>query len=375
MQQKKRGSPSVDYLKNHPQILLITILIGNNIVNILLPVLSTLIFTRLFGDHIIGILTGVLTLILLLFGEIIPKAFAQKHHVRFSLISAPLIYGLSRLLFPLVWLLDRLLRSFGAHEKINTFSDEELLAFAKIGEEEGGLEEEERERIENVLEFGEQTVQEVMTPRPEMDIIEQQHSLEEAIQFFLERTHSRIPVYEKDVDHIVGILTLKDILQYERSYEKETLIADLPKKMPLMIPMSMPLTDLLQQMKWKRTHMAIVVDEHGSTLGLVTLEDLLEEIVGEIQDETDEEVEPVKKLSDTHYLVQGNAELEEIRALTNFDIAGEESDTIAKVVLDSLGRFPKRGEDIMLSSSFSVIIEKMEGHRIVSLRLISDEKR
>ncbi|QQS59534.1 HlyC/CorC family transporter [Candidatus Peregrinibacteria bacterium] len=373
--QKKRGAHALEFLKNHPDRLLITILIGNNLVNILIPVLSTVLFTQLFGNTVIGLMTGILTLILLLFGEVLPKSFAQKHADPIALLTAPIIYWLSQIFLPLIWPLEKLIHSLSKNkspEKI--FSDEELLALAEIGEREGALEADERERIENVLEFGETTAEEVMTPRPNMDALSDDTTLEEAIRFFLEKTHSRIPVFSETIDRITSIITLKNILKYEQSFPTHTEICDLPKNPPLTVPVSMLLEDVMKEMKWRRTHMAIVIDEHGGTAGLVTLEDLLEEVFGEIEDETDKKEEEIRQLPDGSFLVSGNAYLEDIQEATGLEVPGEEADRIAKAILENIGRFPKRGETIHLTPQIYAVIEKMDGHKIRSLRLFSEKK-
>lgn len=374
VQQKRRGAKAVEFLKNHPDRLLVTILIGNNIVNILIPILSTLIFTKAFGDSIIGIMTGVLTILLLVFGEIVPKAFSQKHDETISLLVAPTIYVLGILIFPLVWIFEQLLKALGTQGKEEkTFSDQELIALAEIGEEEGGLDAEDRERIENVLEFGETTVREVMTPRPDMDILRDDILLQDAVRYFLEKTHTRIPVYGDNIDFIKGILTLKDILKFQQDLPVDTPISELLRGDPLRVPTTMLLEDVLKEMKWRRTHMAIVIDEHGGTAGLVTLEDLLEEVFGEIEDETDSRQINIRQMPDDSWLVPGNIELEMLEEKTGIHIVGEDSDRLAKVLLEEHGRFPDRGEEIILSGNIRAIIEKMDHHKIVSVRLFTSE--
>lgn len=368
-QQKKRGSLAMDYLKKNPEKLLITVLVMNNIVNIVIPVLATVIFTQIFGNQILGLLTGVLTLLMIIFGEIVPKTFAQKHSEAFGLFSAPIIFWNSKIIAPIIWLISRLLKLLGANQTSVTFSDEELIALAEIGEEEGVLESDERNRIEGVLEFGDTTAEEVMTARPDMDMLSDTKTIAEAVDFFLEKTHSRIPVYRDTIDDIVGILTLKNILKFQRNFPKNTPLSKLPTQAPLTIPISMALEDVLNEMKWRRTHMAIVIDEHGGTAGLVTLEDLLEEVFGEIEDETDREEPIIKKLPDKSFLVRGSAEISEVTDATGFHIPGEEGERMAKVILDALGRFPKRGESIAITDHLIGIVEKMHGHKIQSIRL------
>lgn len=367
---KKRGANAVAFFKDHPEKLLITIMIGNNLANTIIPVLSTVIFIKIFGNEILGILTGILTILILIFGEIVPKAFAQKHTEGFSLFAAPILYFLEKILFPIVFLLEKLLKALGSKKVEKTFSDEELLALAEIGEEEGHLDAEERERIEGVLEMDETTAGEVMTPRMEMDTLPETTSLQNAVKFFLEKTHSRIPVFSESIDHITSILTLKNILHFDQKYDDDALLSSFPKNPPLIIPMAMRLTEVLKKMKWKKTHMAIVVDEHGATSGLITLEDILEEVFGDIEDETDREVEDVRKLKKNVFLVRGNAQLEEISEKIGESLEGEESDTLAKVILEKIGRFPSRGEEIVLQKDIFAIVEKMDGHRIDSVRLL-----
>lgn len=364
------------FLKNNPERLLITILIGNNLVNILISVLSTVAFTALFGNQLLGVLTGVLTLLVLIFGEIVPKTLAQRYADRVALFSAPVILVLSKVMFPVVWIFEKMLHAFGKQNGSGekTFSDEELLALAEIGEEEGGLEADERERIEGVLEFGETVAEEVMTPRPDMDVLPDTATLDEAVEFFLEKTHSRIPVYHETIDRISGILTLKNVLKYEQNFPKNTPLSSLPINLPLTVPVSMALEDVLKEMKWRKTHMAIVIDEHGGTAGLVTLEDMLEEVFGEIEDETDREELNIKKLPDGSFLVLGGTEIGEISEETGIEIPGEETMRIAKVVLKALGRFPKRGESIEITDFLTGVVEKMNGHKIHSIRLFQKKR-
>lgn len=374
VQQKKRGSHAVSFLKNHPDRLLVTILLGNNVVNILIPVISTVVFTELFGSQILGIMTGILTLLLLVFGEIVPKAFAQKHDETISLLVGPAIYYLGIALFPIVWLFERLLRLLGTHGKEEkTFSDEELIALAEIGEEEGGLDAEDRERIENVLEFGDTVVSEVMTPRPDMDTLHDETTLKDAVRFFLEKTHSRIPVYGENIDHIHSILTLKNVLKFEQDFLEHTPIKNLPKNEPLTVPTTMPLEDVLKEMKWRRTHIAIVIDEYGGTAGLVTLEDLLEEVFGEIEDETDTKKNEFKKMPDGSWLVSGGADIEAIEEKTGIRIPGEDNDRLAKIILEEHERFPNRGEEVVLRNNVRVVVEKMHHKKIASVRIFPSQ--
>ncbi|MEN8189729.1 MAG: CNNM domain-containing protein, partial [Thermodesulfobacteriota bacterium] len=233
-QQNKSGAASVQQLKHQPERLLITILIGNNVVNILIPVLSTIIFTSLFGNKILGIMTGLLTLAILIFGEILPKTIAQRYAVGFSLFSAPLIEFFSKILFPLIWLLERLTKMAAPTQWSQAiFSDSELIALAEIGEEEGHLDPEERERIENVLEFGDTTVDEVMTPRTEMEVVYDTATINETVSAFLNSSYSRLPVCHESKDKVTGVLMLKQVLLAQAGYGDDTQISSIPTQHPL----------------------------------------------------------------------------------------------------------------------------------------------
>jgi putative hemolysin len=373
--QKKHGAKAVIHLKDHQEKALVTILIGSNLVNAAFPVFATVFFTNIFGDNILGILTGALATAMLIFGEIIPKTFAQKFPATFSLFIAPPLLIFQKIFFPVVWILEKVLKIIGAQKNEKIFSDEELLALAEIGEEEGTLESDERERIENVLEFGETTAKEIMTPRPSMDVLAETTTLKQAVEYFLSKTHSRIPVFRSTIDQISGVFTLKDIMKFEQNFPPETQLSKLPKNPVLTIPTSMVLEDILREMKWRRTHMAIVIDEHGGTAGLVTLEDLLEEVFGEIEDETDPRKAEIKKMPDQSYLIPGDSILEDIEEETGLQIPGEESENIAKVILDTLGRFPKRGEKVPITPKIFAVIERIEEYKILSVRLFMNGKK
>ncbi len=369
-QEKRPGASFVAFLKENPERLLITILVGNNVVNILIPVISTVIFTAVFGSQVLGIMTGILTILILLFGEIFPKTMAQRYAEKFSLFAAPIVFVLGKLLIPVIFPLEKLFGVLGTRGlRSGMFTDEELMALAEIGEEEGQLESEERRRIESVLEFSETTASEVMTPRPNIATLSDSLTVQEAVDYFMESTYSRIPVYHETKDKIVGILTFRNAVLLSQKHPPDTLLENITIQYPLFVPLSMHLDDIFKFMKRQKTHMAIVIDEHGGTAGLVTLEDLLEEIFGEIQDETDRELKEVKKISDTECVVLGSTDFDEINRELGWKLPEDLDESIAKVILDLLGRFPEQGEKIEVSPGLVAVIERMNDFKIESVRL------
>ena len=350
LDKKMPGSSFLSRLKENPHRTLITILLGSNFVNIAASALTTVLVTQAFGSEAIGIATGILTLLVLFFGEVMPKSFAAANPELFSLISAPILYFLGLILTPLIWFLDRLvdaaLRLFGLHKK-KSITDEELIAMATIGAEEGAFGQHEVELIENVLEFTDIRVGEIMTPRIHIDSMPEDYDMKEAAEFIINHTHSRLPVYRDTIDHIVGVVSLKEIIKHLHEEEDDHTLRQVTLFNPPRVPVSMPVHDLFLLFKKHKQHMAIVVDEFGGTAGLVTMEDLLEELVGDIEDESDKEEDYMKKISDIEYEVSGRIQLEELEELIqiNFDEPGHKS--ISSYLAEKLGRTPRKEDKVV----------------------------
>lgn len=370
--QKKRGSKSLEWLKHHPHKLIITILIGNNFVNILASVLATVYVSKNFGSEALGVATGILTMLILIFGEILPKTFAQSHATFFALFSSPIIKCLSYIFFPLVWLLEKL-SNLLTHKKKKNLSEadleSELLALAEIGEEGGALEKGEKNIIENVLDFSDTIVEEVMTPRTHIDALDAETTLDQAIDFAIQHTHSRLPVYEGNLDDITGIITIRDLLEDHKQFDGNKKLKDLEVKKPLFIPHTRKISDALTDFQKQKVQIAVVVDEYGGTEGLCTLEDLVEEIFGEIEDESDLPSNLIQKLSENTWLIEGKTEIYDICEQTDLEIDEEDSKAISLLVLEKLGRFPRNGERIDFDN-FYVVIDKMDHKKIQRLRLV-----
>ncbi len=374
---KAKNSKLLKKLKKDPHKLLITVLIGNNIVNIAASAYAAVIFTDIFGSSGIGIATGVMTFFILIFGEITPKSFAHQHAVGVSLLMVRPIYCLQIALFPLVWFFEKivdLVNKMLGSKQTYTVTEGELVAMLKIGAQEGSIEKQEREFIENVLEFNDIQVDEIMTPRVAIEALDCEMTIQEAVDFVIKHSHSRIPVYEKDLDNIIGIISLKDILKYYNQYSPKKKLKSLDLKIPLEVPFSKKIDALFREFQRKHIHMAIVIDEYGGTAGLVTLEDLLEEIVGEIVDESDVDETPIEIIDPKTILANGSTLVEDVSDFFRIKISDDEHDTINTFITEHLHRFPREGEIINFPRVKITILE-MKKNIIEKVKIIKKNVR
>ncbi|HCW32360.1 MAG: transporter [Candidatus Peregrinibacteria bacterium GW2011_GWF2_39_17] len=368
VRKKKKGALLVEQIKSHPHKLLITILIGNNLVNVLASVYATIIFENILGSAALGIITGILTFVILVFGEIAPKLFAQNHAKALSRYVAPFLYIFFVIFTPAVWLLDSFIKimflTTGKTKHENHVTEDELKAFVDIGAEEGAIQKDEQELIENVLEFSDTRVEEIMAPRVGIQALPLSSTIKEASDFVVKHHHSRIPVYDKNIDDIVGMITVKEILGRIHTEEMNKTLGSLNLLKPLKVPASKKINQLFHEFQKRRMHLAIVLDEHGGTAGLITLEDILEEIVGEIVDEFDEEEKPdLRKIGKSEVEATGKTLIEEINDALEIQIPAPEHKTISYYITEKLGRFPKRGE-IIDDENFVTTIDEMNKHTI-----------
>lgn len=364
---KRFGSKAVYKLKSKPERLLITILVGNNLVNILATVIATVWGVNAFGSNAVGIITGVLTFVILVFGEITPKTLAQKYSDQFSRFMAYPLTWLTFILTPIIWLLEKfihgLMKLLNAENPIRTMSEEELLAMVDIGESEGVIEEHEKEFIENVLEFTDTTVEEIMTKEKDIEALPASKAIQDAVHFFIEHSHSRIPVYKKDLNSVIGILTVHDILKelHEKDGAKD--LGGLKYNKVIIVPKTKSISKLFKEFQKRRQHLAMVVDEHGETVGLVTMEDILEEIVGDIVDEQDKEEKSITKIGKNEWEANGDATIEEINEDLNLELEYPEHETISLLILEQLQGFPRKGEKLTYEN-LSLQVKEMGNNRI-----------
>ena len=348
-------------MKDDPHRLLSTILIGNNLVNVGAAALATSITISLVASNAVGIATGIMTALILIFGEIIPKSVATRNNVLIARLVIVPLYWLSILFSPIIFLLNFIPRLTRKVQRKSRVTEEELMTFVEVVEEEGGIEEEEKELIHNIFEFDDTSASEIMTPRADMFVINVDDELD--VEAIIRSGFSRIPVIEEDIDHVIGILNIKDLFMHQISSSNQVDVRRVMNE-PYFVPENKKLDHLLQEFKRRKQHIAIVVDEHGGVSGLITLEDALEEIVGEIIDETDK-VEPhIVKLKKNEWRVLGKSEIDDVNEKLDMNIPDtKEYDTFSGYILDQIGRIPREKEDIELGD-YVVTVNEMDGTRI-----------
>ncbi len=341
--------------------LLSTILIGNNLVNVGASAMATAIALDLVANNAVGLATGVMTFLILVFGEIFPKSVATRNSVLISRIVIYPIYWLSILFFPIIKFLDFIPMVTGKIKKTPAATEEELMTLVEVIEEEGEIKEEEKELIHNIFEFDDTNASTIMTPRADMYVVAMDQPLD--VKAIVESGFSRIPVIDEDIDDIVGVLNIKDLFA---EYHATGTIPDVQKIMrpPYFVPGNKKIDTLMQQFKKRKQHIAIIVDEHGGVEGLITLEDVLEEIVGEIADETDKLEQHIVKLRTNEWSVLGKTEIDDVNAKIPMRIPeSDQYDTFSGYVLDRIGRIPEEKEEIPIGK-FLVTVKEMDGNRI-----------
>jgi CBS domain containing-hemolysin-like protein len=373
MQKGEKWKKTIAIWIEDPNKILTTILIANNVVNIGAASLATALCIEIFKSKGIGIAWGVTTFLILEFGEITPKIFARQHAEKLSLLVIKplrvLSFFLSPLIKALVFLTNLFLKPLGGEMKKESsfITEEEIRGLISAGEKEGVLEEGEREMLHSIFEFGDTRVSEVMIPRVDMVAIEEGITLDLLLNLIKEKRHSRIPVYREDIDEIVGIFYVKDLLGLWRE-DQEIKVKDLMRS-PYFVPELKKVSDLLHEFQKKKVHMAIVVDEYGGVSGLVTLEDLLEEIVGEIRDEYDVEEILYKRLEDGSILVNAKMDIGEANKKLKINIPEDDDpETVGGFILDLLGRVPRRGEEVEYKNLKIIIVEANE-HSLSKLKI------
>ena len=371
LEKKKFGAVYVNKLKEEPQRMLATILIGNNLANVAASALATAVMINIFENYAVGIATGVMTLLILVFGEITPKSIAAKNNELISQIVAAPIWYLSLILAPILNILDKFLNRFikliGIKSQEKVITEEDIMSFVRTAEEEGSIKEIEKRMIKRIFEFDDINVSEIATPRRDMIMLESKMKLKNAFKLFLKKNHTRMPIYEKNKDNIVGIIHIKSLTKHMQGKNKNLPIKKIIYK-PYFVPEVKKISDLLRQFQKRKEHMAIVVDEHGSITGLVTMEDVLEEIVGEIMDETDIIAPNIKKIEKNAWIVNGKTDVDEVNEKLHMKLKGKGYDTLSGFILKYTGKIPKEGDEISYNR-FKLKIEGIEAHRISTVRI------
>ena len=368
-----KGAKLVGSLIEKSSDLLSSILVGNNIVNIAATSVSTSLFISIFGDGGVAIATAVMTVLVLVFGEITPKTIAANSPEKVAVVVSKPISIIMKITKPIVWIFNLLtgiiFKILGIdNDGVKPFiTEEELKAMVNVSHEEGVLEMEEREIINNVFQFGDMQAKEAMIQRLDMVAIDIEDSYDEIIELFKSEKLSRLPVYQESIDDIVGILNIKDIIFLSdeeienfdiKDYVREAFFTYEFKK----------ITQLLEEMKKEKTQMAIVVDEYGGTAGLLTIEDLVEVIVGDIDDEYDEEEEEIVKINDNEYLVEGSTKISDVNEQLGINLESEEFDSIGGFIIGYLKRIPEENEIIEVED-VKFKVESIDKNRINKIRI------
>ncbi len=355
--------------------LISTILIGNNIVNISASALTTTLVTNLWGSSAIGIATGVLTLLILLFGEITPKTLAQIYSTKLSMLYIDVIEFLMLILTPVIFIVDKIAcvifwilrvdRNTGAQK----ITEDELLTMVNVSEEEGVIEDKEKKMITNVVDFGDSRARDIMIPRADMTIAPIDSSYEELLNMYMEVPYTRIPIYEESRDNIIGILHVKDLFFYKATHDINNFDVRNIIREPLYVYEYQKTNDLLTNMKTDSNSIAIVLDEYGVSVGLITMEDLIEEIIGDIKDEYDlAEHNNVIKLDDTHYSIDGSIKLDDLNDMLNLDIKSEDYDSLGGYIIELLDHLPSKG-DVASDGTISCRVTEMDKKRVARVLL------
>jgi len=348
VRENRRGAKALYALKRQPQRMLIAILIGNNLVNISASALATLIASRLVGNFGPGLAVGILTILVLVFGEITPKSLATRYAERISLIVAPIILMMLRAVGPVVTVFQKITDALGnvavegAEDPMVTES--ELISMINYGEEEGTIEESERDLIERAFAFTDLVVEDVMTPRHKVFSIDGRRTLNDTLSLLVDTPFSRIPLYEDDPDEILKILHLRDLLPLigEQERHNETLLS--LSREPNFVPDGQSVNETITSFRREQQHMAVVVDEHGTMRGVVTFEDLLEELVGEIYDERDEVPHSIEALDQNTIALDGAAEIRNVEEFFDIELSGKATNTVNRWILEHTERIPNNGE-------------------------------
>lgn len=365
---------------DQPAKMLSAVLIGNNIVNISCSALATSFTISVWGNKATGIVTGVLTLLVLIFGEITPKNTANMYATNMAMAYAPIIWVLMIVLTPVIFIVDHLAGFFlwllriDNNKKKDIFTEDEIRTIVNVSQQEGVIESNEKKIINNLFDFGDSTAKDVMIPRIDMTLADVSSSYDDIISLFRQTMYTRIPIYENTPDNVIGILNIKDLIVNPSDNDTFN-IRNIIRK-PFFTFEQKNTSDLFKEMQLSSTSIAIVLSEYGTTSGMITTEDLLEEIVGEIRDEYDtDEKEALSKINDTTYRVDGSFKLDDLNDELGTKLESEDNDSIGGLIVERLDRLPKAGDKITIGNVW-MFVEKVASNRAESVivKIIPDKK-
>ena len=353
-------------LLNEKDRVIISILVANNVVNILIASIATYVGVKFFNEKIMSLFVLIVTLLIIYLCEIIPKNLAIRNPEMFLIRIYKYVYGVFMIFSPLVNILVHTVKPLvgKVKERAPIVSEDEIKQLVEIGEKLGVIEKSEEELIKSIFKFGDKYVKDIMIPITDVTAIEANRTVRDAYELMLKTNYSKLPVYDGDIDNIIGIVYIKDILRVQNFNKK---VRDVVRK-TIFVPENKKIAHLLKEMQEKKIHMAIVIDEYGQVSGIVTLEDIIEEIVGEIEDELEKREERVRKISEKEYSVYANIDIEEFSEITGIKIPKGEYDTLAGYLLFLFGRIPETNEKIEDDNAIYVV-EKTFRKRILRVRV------
>lgn len=347
--------------------MLSAILVGNNVVNLTASSMSTTLAMNIWSNKAVGIATGVLTLVILVFGEISPKTISTLYSEKISLKYAKIIYLFMTVMTPVIYAVNVLSSGFlrlvhvDPNRKQEAITEAELRTIVEVSHEEGVIESEEKKIINNVFDFGDSVAKDIMVPRIDMAMVEVGATYDELIDIFREEKYTRMPVYEETTDNVIGIINMKDVLLIDRNEEFH--VRDLLRE-PLYTYEYKNTAELMVEMRQTSNNMIIVLDEYGATAGMITLEDLLEEIVGEIRDEYDEDEEQeLVEVGPGEYVVEGSMKLDDLNDLLDLELESEDYDSIGGLIIGQLDRLPEEGESVVCDG-IRLVVDRLDKNRI-----------
>lgn len=377
-----KNAKRVLMLVENPSKMLSAILIGNNIVNISASALTTTVTTDLFGSKLVGISTGVLTLVVLLFGEITPKTLATLYSEKISLLYIHVIAPLIVILTPVIWFVDKMSNGIFFILRVdrdnasNQMTEGELRTIVDVSVEDGVLEKEEKSMINNVVDFGDSKAKDVMIPRADMALVSVDATFDELFEAFREDHYSRLPVYDDNKDTVIGIVYLKDLFFYQNVGEKKngTFSVRSIMREPFFVYEYQKTSSIMAEMRNRFVSLAIVLDEYATAVGLITIEDLIEEIVGEIRDEFDmDELKTITKLGENRYEIDASMKLNDLKDSIGVDLESEDYDSLGGYVIELLDHLPSVGETVM-KDGITLKVVSMDKNRIARVAIMIDSE-
>ena len=373
-----KGAKALQKLKSNPGWMMSSVNLGNNLVNIGSASLATVVAIQIFGDNGVGIAVGIMTFLVIIFGEVTPKTYCNANATKVALRCSGILMAFSYAFYPAVWILEKITRDIikitGSDYNPPALTKEEISGIIEQGRRDDALDKHESELIHGALEFDDRIIRSVMMPRTKMFSLQANTQLIEAADIIHKSGHSRIPIYGKDLDDIIGILHVRDILKHLKEPELQKKALREFVREPIYVSQEKRMSNLLRQMQAKNTHMAIVVDEFGGVEGLVTLEDLIEEIVGEIHDETDSKKPQYEKIDDSTIITNGDIEIDVINETFKTSISeGDDYSTLNGLLHEKLHDIPKAG-DIVKIDNISIKVEKVSKNKPVVIKIVKIPK-